>query len=106
MVGMHLLQWMHSAAVFVARARAPDSAEAAGNVGLGPLVGRAGEDLLGRPELDEPADEGAVALGLGCQKRGEVADAAGLLEVVRDDHDRYLRRELAHQVLDTRGADR
>ena len=43
---------------------------------------------------------------LGGEERGAVADARGLLHVVRDDHDREPALELAHQLLDPRGGDR
>src|SRR5215471_14100876 len=85
---------------------ATDSAEAAADIGRSPHVGWVGEDLLGCPELDESTDKAAVAVGLGGQERREVGDPGGLLEAMRHDHDRDIRRELAHQVLDARSADR
>src|SRR5918999_115104 len=60
-------------------------ADLAGDVSLRARVGRVGEDLVGVVELD---------------------DAAGLLHVVRDDHDGVLALEIHHEVLDLAGGDR
>ena len=54
------------------------STEAARNVVLGPLVLRHGEYLLGLAEFDEVAHQ---------EERAFVADARGLLHIVRDDDD-------------------
>src|SRR5918994_5545355 len=77
------------------------SAEAAGDVVLGQLVRRAGEELLGRRDLDEVA--GAV-LAHG-EERGVVARACRLLHVVGDDDDRVVLLELVHELLDPQRGD-
>src|SRR4029453_7215194 len=82
------------------------SPEPSGDVVLGPLVRRAGEDGLGAVELDQQAGA-AVRLGvdLGRVEGGGVGDAGGLLHVVGHDHDRELVLDLLHQVLDAGGGD-
>src|SRR4029453_14720434 len=82
------------------------SPEPSGDVVLGPLVRRAGEDGLGAVELDQQAGT-AVRLGvdLGRVEGGGVGDAGGLLHVVGHDHDRELVLDLLHQVLDAGGGD-
>src|SRR3954447_17862970 len=57
----------------------------------------AGEDLVGRPDLDELAVE---------QERRRVRDARSLLHVVRDDHDRHAVLELVDELLDLERGDR
>ena len=54
------------------------SSETPGDVSLGARITGRGEELRCRAELDELANQ---------QKRGEVADACGLLHVVRYGHD-------------------
>src|SRR5690606_25018069 len=65
-----------------------NSPESAGDVVLGGLLVGVGEDLAGLVEFDEPA--GLAGAG-DVEERGAVADAGGLLHVVRDDDDRVLR---------------
>src|ERR1700754_837185 len=69
-------------------------AEATGEVGLGALVARAREQLLGGAEFHEPADDRAVRFRPGGQERRHVGHPAGLLEVVGDDDDRQVGDEL------------
>src|SRR5215470_17381307 len=85
----------------------PGSAHPAADVSLGPVVARVLEELGGPVVLDERARAG-VALGIDeyREERGAVADPRGLLHVVRDDHDRELRPDLLHQVLDGARRDR
>src|SRR5262249_55199620 len=69
----------------------PPSAELSRDIFLGPGVGGGGEDLLGGANLDDlPAEH----------EGGAVRHARGLLQVVRDDHDRHPRLELVDQLLD------
>ena len=72
-------------------------AEAAGDVVLGPLVDGAREQHAGRCVLDEDA-----RVFVDAEERGVIADACGLLHVVRDDHDRV--RRLAARASDLRCA--
>src|SRR3712207_2472813 len=82
------------------------SAEAAGDVPLGPGVVGLGEDLLRRVVLDEQARAlTGVGVGLRREEGGAVRDAGRLLHVVRDDDDRVVALELLHEVLDLRRGD-
>src|SRR4051812_12521192 len=74
-----------------------DSAEPAGDVGLGTLVAGIGEDLLGDVELDKLAE---------IHEGGEVRDARRLLHVMRHDDDRVVLLQLVDQLLDLGGRDR
>src|SRR3954447_5951395 len=75
----------------------PVSAEAAADVVLGLLLGRVGEDLVGRADLDQvPRLAGRVEVEEG----GDVAGPRRLLHVVSDDDDRVAALQLADQVLD------
>src|SRR5689334_21274366 len=56
-----------------------NSAEASGHVALRPLVGRLGEDLLGRVVLDEDAVARAVFVDVEAEERGHLGDTRGLL---------------------------
>ena len=78
-----------------------DLAELAGDVLLGALVARVGEDLLGRStrQLDR-------ARRSSMKNAVVSADARGLLHVVRDDHDRVALLELLDQLLDLQRRDR
>jgi hypothetical protein len=68
-----------------------------GDVGLGPFLGRAGENAVGLPELDQlPAIE----------ERGKVGDPGRLLHVVGHDHDRVIPLQLEDQLLDALGRHR
>jgi len=60
------------------------SAEPAGNVVLGGLLVRLGENLLGVVNFDQPS---WLAGGFQVEERGLIADAGGLLHVVRNDDD-------------------
>ena len=80
-----------------------DSAEAAGDVVLGGLLVGVAEDLLGRVELDQPT---GLAHPVEVEEAGLLADAGGLLHVVRDDDDGEAVLELGHQVLDGQRGDR
>src|SRR5215204_4730547 len=83
------------------------SAEPAGDVVLGALVGRGGEDGVGAVVLDQQAGAVAGTLGgLGGEEGRPVRDPGRLLHVVGDDHDRVVPLELLHQVLDAAGGDR
>src|SRR5215203_4342170 len=78
-----------------------------GDVVLGALVGRLGEDRVGAVVLDQQAGAVPRALrGLGGEERRSVRDAGRLLHVVGDDHDRVVPLQLLHQVLDAAGGDR
>src|SRR6266852_1107617 len=79
-----------------ARPRDAQSAEAAGDVVLGALVGRGGEDVLRLAELDELAQE---------HEGGVVGDAGGLLHVMGHDGDRVILAKLADEFLDLGGRD-
>src|SRR5215211_3944420 len=82
-------------------------AEAAGDVVLGPTVGRLGEERVGAVDLDQQPGAVAGALGrFGVEEGRAVGDAGRLLHVVGDDHDRVVLLELLHQVLDAAGGDR
>src|SRR5919106_3783174 len=73
----------------------PDLAEPAGDVVLGPLVGRVGEDVVGAGVLDQQPGAVAGALGrLGVEERRAVGDTGCLLHVVGHDHDRVVPLEL------------
>src|SRR4029453_2041935 len=79
-------------------------AEPSGDVVLGALVGRLGEDRVGVFELDQQSGPVAGAGGgLGGAERRAARDAGGLLHVVGDDHNRVVPLELLHQVLDAAG---
>src|SRR3712207_3892417 len=81
-------------------------AELAGDVVLGALVLRIGEQLLGRRVLDDDAGAGvALLVDLHREEGGHVRHARGLLHVVRDDHDRVALLELEHEVLDAARGD-
>src|SRR6059058_3234365 len=67
------------------------SSEPPGNVGFRLLLRRFGEQLLGAANLDQIAD---------VEERGVVRDAAGLLQVMRDDDDGVAALELVAQLLD------
>src|SRR5579864_1834848 len=83
------------------------STEPSGDVRLGPLIVRICEDLLRPIVLHEHAGPRTFGLiDVGSQECSHVADARGLLHVVRDDHDRVVPLELLHEVLDARGRDR
>src|SRR5215218_8385609 len=87
--------------------RPPGSAELAGDVLLGPLIVRRGEDLVGGGVLDELADPlGLVRAQVDREERGAVRHAGRLLHVVGDDHDREVLLELEHELLDAAGRDR
>src|SRR5436853_2287465 len=73
------------------------SPEATGDVILGLLFLRRGEDLLGGAELDQPPE---------VHERGVVRNPGGLLHAVGHDHDRVLLTELVDQCLDFGGGDR
>src|SRR5215210_1933116 len=89
------------------RTPGPGSAELAGDVLLGALIVRGGEDLVGGGVLDELADPlGLVRPQVDGEERGAVRDAGRLLHVVRDDHDREVLLELEHELLDAAGRDR
>src|SRR3954464_15626605 len=78
-------------------------AEPAADVVLGLLLARVGEDLLGRPHLDQvPRLAGRIEVEEG----GDVAGPRRLLHVVSDDDDRVAALQLADQVLDGEGRDR
>ena len=65
--------------------------EPARDVVLGALVGRVGEDLVGRIELDQ----------MTCEKEaGILCNTRGLLHVVRHDHDGVLPLQFKDQILD------
>src|SRR5688500_15850914 len=78
------------------------SAESAGDVILGEAVRGPREDVLRRCHLDQVAGA-VVAHG---QERGDVAGSSRLLHVVRDDDDRVVLLELAHELLDLECGDR
>src|SRR3977135_3166631 len=80
-----------------ARPRDAQSAEAAGDVVLGALVGRGGEDFLRLAELDEFAQE---------HEGRVVGDAGGLLHVMGHDGDRGVLAKLADELFDLGGRDR
>src|ERR687897_2559482 len=81
--------------------------EPAGDVVLGPLVGRLGEDRVGAVVLDQqPGAVAGAGGGLGGEERRAVRDPGRLLHVVGDDHDRVVPLELLHQVLDAPGGHR
>src|SRR5829696_50956 len=83
------------------------SAHLAGDVRLGALVGRVGEDLLGVVVLDDPAGPVLlVGVQLDGEEGGHVRHPRGLLHVVCDDDDRVVLFQLEHQVLDPPGGDR
>src|SRR5438094_405117 len=83
------------------------SAEPTGDVVLGSLVGWIREHLGRRIILDEHARPLiGSSVEPGGEERGAIADARGLLHVVRDDHDREPRLQRPHQLLDPRGRDR
>src|SRR5699024_1898565 len=86
--------------------RCATSAETAGDVVLGALVGGVAEDLLGLVVLDEAAVTVARLVDTGREERGPVRYPGRLLHVVRDDDDRVITRQLIHQVLDLEGGDR
>src|ERR1700761_8231218 len=73
------------------------SAEAAGDVILGPPIARRGEDLAGVVELDQLAE---------IHEGGLVGDARRLLHVMGHDRDRVVLGELLDQLLDLGGRDR
>src|SRR5262245_10413006 len=97
---------MGSCCSAICRGSSAGSAEAAGDVVLGARVGGIAEDLVGGGVLHEHA-RAVVAFGahLGGEEGRAIADPRGLLHVVGDDHDRVLRLELLHQVLDAAGGD-
>src|SRR5689334_13258250 len=78
-------------------------AEAAGDVILGGLLVRVGEDLLGVVDLDQPA---GLTGGLKVEERGLIAYPGGLLHVVRDDDDREFLLQFGDEVLDRQRGDR
>src|SRR3974390_723620 len=83
------------------------SAHPAGDVGLGAVVLRVLEDLLGPAVLDEHTRAGVALLVAEHRvEGGAVADARGLLHVVRDDDDGVPGLDLFHQVLDGARRDR
>src|SRR3954452_6723356 len=71
--------------------RALASAEGTAHVVLRPLLARRAEDRAGARVLDHLAE---------VHERDVVRDPVGLLEVVRDDHDRHVLAQLDDQVLD------
>src|SRR5277367_1976885 len=75
----------------------PASAEAAGDVVLGPLYSGCGKDALGYIELYQFAE---------IHKGGEIRAACRLLHVVRDDRDAIVALQLGDQLLDALGRDR
>src|SRR4051812_4535286 len=75
-------------------------AHLSGDVGLGALVGRVGEDRVRVVELDDVADPVAVVLEHDREEGRLVGDTRRLLHVVGDDHDRVVLTQLDHQVLD------
>src|SRR4051812_17260861 len=85
------------------RSTTTGSAEAAGDVVLGPLLLRVSEDL-GR---DVVLDQAARVAGLrDREERRTVADASRLLHVVGHDDDRELVLQLEDEILDRTGRDR
>src|SRR5262245_42602281 len=64
------------------------SADLSGDVVLGALVARVGEDRLGLRVLDQAPVALVVVADLDREVGRHVADARGLLHVVGDDHDR------------------
>src|SRR5260221_1847740 len=80
-----------------ARPRDAQSAKAAGDVVLGPLVCRGGEDVLRLAELDEFAQE---------HEGRVVGNARGLLHVMGHDGDRVVLAKLADDLFDLGRGDR
>src|SRR3954469_374624 len=82
------------------------SAETAGDVRFCALVGWVREHPRCPAEFHQHAGA-TVSFGrhLGGEEGHSVADAGGLLHVVRDDHDRVASLDLVHQVLDARRCD-
>ena len=78
------------------------SAEPAGNVVLGGLLVRVGENLLRVVDFDQPA---GLAGGLEVKERGLIADPGGLLHVVGHDDDGVVLLELSDQILDRQRRD-
>src|SRR6476661_7381215 len=70
------------------------SSESPGDVRLGTLLARAGEQALSVLHLDELAE---------VEEGRPVRDARGLLKVVRDDDDRELALQLVDELLDLLG---
>src|SRR5882672_2843257 len=75
----------------------PSSAEAAGDVVLGPLDARLREDALGLADLNDLAK---------IHEGGVIGGARRLLHVVGDDDDAVVRLQLADQLLDLLRRDR
>jgi hypothetical protein len=77
--------WEARKTVAVPQARGPaDLAEPSGDVVLGPLVSRVGEERIGVVELDQQAGAVAAALGrLGREQGGRRRPTAGRLEGMR-----------------------
>src|SRR6476661_6317677 len=73
------------------------SSESPGDVRLGALLARAGEQALGVFHLDELAE---------VEEGRPVRDARGLLQVVRDDDDGQLALQLVDELLDLLRRDR
>src|SRR5262249_34215786 len=73
---------------------------------LGPLFARVGEDLLGLVILDQTPEPDPLLVHLSGEEGRLMAHPSRLLHVVRDDHDRVVRGQLVHQVLDLRCRDR
>src|SRR5579883_3299855 len=72
-------------------------AEAAGDIGLGALLARGGEDAFRGADLHQLAE---------IEKRHLIGDARGLLHVVRHQSDGEILLQRVHQLLDLEGADR
>src|SRR4051794_24451195 len=81
----------------------PVSAEPAADVVLGLLLGRVGEDLVGRADLDQVP---RLARRVKVEEGGDVAGPRRLLHVVSDDDDRVAVLQLGDQVLDRQGGER
>src|SRR5882762_11419844 len=79
------------------RAMTASLPEAAGDVVLGPLVARVGEQLARDPDLDQLAQQ---------HEAGIVRHPGGLLHVVGHDDDRIAVLQLEHELLDLGGGDR
>ena len=73
------------------------SAVAAGDIILGALLPRIGEDVRGRAIFDQRAE---------VEKGGALRHARRLLHVMRHDHDGIAALELVDQFLDLGGGDR